>query len=491
MTSAVEADFVFSTWLGGAGSWTDPSKWSGGVVPNNTGSTTFRVSIPSGTVSSTAPVSIDTLDVAGWLSKQASLTLTGNAHVDGTVSLANGTVRLGANGTLSGMGLFRIASGGGLLSTASGTLTINAGMTVRGGVASRIGEVDRPLLNRGTIIGAGDYYPGAQCLVQGSTIVNQGIITTPGNSERVTFGGTYTRVDLGTLIGPGLQFAGTLQNAGRTLLIDEDGYYLAGATVMGGTIDVTAGHVLTATYPLGITFDNVTLNGRLNLYNYSWLNIRNGLITGHAEIALVNPAETPCRVISTSPTLTIGPNVYIHGGGGNPNFLGHASGVGDGRSAIVNHGTLRSEYSQYVSAECSLLGTSIFNDGTISIGSTSFMYASQFEYSNPTTITFGAGGVLEIAMSSSPTFGFLRVNGVLDLGSPLDELILSAGPQMQPGTFYRIVTTNLGVLGQFDSFTPGFEVGYTSNEIFARVVPEPAVATIVSVLVLVHRRRRT
>ena len=48
LTSLTRADAIDNTWLGGSGSWNDPTKWSAGVVPNNSGATTFRVTINNG-----------------------------------------------------------------------------------------------------------------------------------------------------------------------------------------------------------------------------------------------------------------------------------------------------------------------------------------------------------------------------------------------------------------------------------------------------------
>ena len=46
-TQAARADVINTSWLGGNGSWNDPTKWSGGVVPNNSAEHQFNVSLAS------------------------------------------------------------------------------------------------------------------------------------------------------------------------------------------------------------------------------------------------------------------------------------------------------------------------------------------------------------------------------------------------------------------------------------------------------------
>ena len=68
MAEPANAAQLAAGWTGGTGSWTDPTKWTTGAVPNNTGGTTYAVSIDNGnaaaskvTLSSATTVSIDSL----------------------------------------------------------------------------------------------------------------------------------------------------------------------------------------------------------------------------------------------------------------------------------------------------------------------------------------------------------------------------------------------------------------------------------------------
>ncbi len=64
---------------------------------------------------------------------------------------------------------------------------------------------------------------------------------------------------------------------------------------------------------------------------------------------------------------------------------------------MLNHGTLR---------DALILGESLFNDGTISVGSTSFVRVGRNAASHENA-TFGDGGVLTIAMSANSNGGVL------------------------------------------------------------------------------------
>src|SRR5262249_35155321 len=45
---AIAQSVESAQWIGGDGSWTDPTRWSTGTVPNNTASTVYAVSIDNG-----------------------------------------------------------------------------------------------------------------------------------------------------------------------------------------------------------------------------------------------------------------------------------------------------------------------------------------------------------------------------------------------------------------------------------------------------------
>jgi hypothetical protein len=224
------------------------------------------------------------------------------------------------------------------------------------------------------------------------------------------------------------------------------------------------------------------------------LYIGGGLIKGNAEFFLGGRAiEGPNRIITTSPTLTISSTVFVHGGGGrNVDPMGSVSGIGNGSSAIINHGTIRADNTAdgFWSGEFDLLGSSLFNDGVIAIGSTSFLFAARGS-SQVADLTFGPQGVLQVDVSSTANRGLLRVVGHLDLATSGDILMLNAGPQIQFNTPYRIATASQGILGQFDFVPAGFEILYQGNDIYVKRVPEPVcLVTLATMVTLMRGARR-
>ncbi len=106
--SFAHADVIDNTWLGGAGSWNDPSKWSAGVVPNNSGSTTFCAVVPSGSITTAlnaATITLDSLvlDTGGSVSSVARRSA--SSQVDGTLTIVNNYTTAGP---LSGGGTLDI-----------------------------------------------------------------------------------------------------------------------------------------------------------------------------------------------------------------------------------------------------------------------------------------------------------------------------------------------------------------------------------------------
>lgn len=501
------ADLIDTSCLGGTGSWHNPAQWSGGVLPNNSGSTTFQAFIPTGSVNLPAPaITIDSLnlDPPATLNISSSLTVD-SARIDGNVVLigtgVSGAMAVGPPGSLSGFGTIFIGplfAGGWLRS--SGSLDIPNGLNVQiegGQYVALMGSPNQPFVNHGHIFG-GKGGSNFRPIVRGSPFSNLGTIE--ARNGCISFGGSFTRDDLGTLVwGPGGAFGvgieGTLLNQNKTFKVDPaHPWELVGGTIRGGTLEIAPGSALLLPLPSGGTYyggtlDNVTVNGRISHFGAASLDIRNGTLAGNADIFLgPAPIEGPPRLVTSSPTLTLSSSVLIHGGGGGLTVPGRASGVGDGLSAIVNHGMIRSEFGGGgFPSEFDLLGTSIFNDGMLSVSISSFIYAAGASGS-PTTLTFGPGGVLE-ARWLSFTRSLLQIDGLLNLSTPQDSIsFVNLGPQ--PTDFIRIVTTTSGVLGQFDSVTLGFELMYSGNDIFARVVPEPSAMIMCMTVPLLLRRRR-
>jgi hypothetical protein len=175
----VAAGQTVVTWTGGAGdgNWSNPLNWNPNVVPNNSGSTLYRVVVPSGvtvvvdpTVPATLQIEELVLGTGSALSLRAgrALTVHGAADIRGSVdaSLGGSLIATGAGtqitGSGSGIPTFRVGNGGSVavgassysmtpirygnfpIFTADGTgsvlnlsslLTLNAGWNDQDGVA--------------------------------------------------------------------------------------------------------------------------------------------------------------------------------------------------------------------------------------------------------------------------------------------------------------------------------------------------------------------
>lgn len=104
-----------ATWLGGNGSWLVPTKWSGGVVPNN-GADTFDVVIEGDqsassnvnlNVSPPAQYTVSSLRIASGdlLSiKPTIVNVSGPLTVDGDFWVIGGELVVGSSQTLGGNG---------------------------------------------------------------------------------------------------------------------------------------------------------------------------------------------------------------------------------------------------------------------------------------------------------------------------------------------------------------------------------------------------
>ena len=215
-----------------------------------------------------------------------------------------------------------------------------------------------------------------------------GVCVDQHNVER---GGIYRLASWGTVQRSGgtIQFTGTLDNTGTSLVLDEvtGTWNLAGGRIVGGAIVGTngAGLVVTADSVL----DGVTLNADLTVPGGAGcgytrqLTVTNGLVLnstltlarygvgssavqltfagsqtlgGSGQVVFVNSGVCTgyqeSVYVWASGTLTIGPGITIHGQRGV---------VGNSSLPLVNQGTIRSDAGQTMI----VTGSSVTNWGTI------------------------------------------------------------------------------------------------------------------------------
>src|SRR5438874_2270944 len=91
-------------WVGGSATWNTPAKWSGGVVPNNSGSDEYNVTIDGNDgVTSTVTNDISNLTVSSLRLSSSDVLVFGNSSTftsTGTTSIS-GAVRIPAGETFA------------------------------------------------------------------------------------------------------------------------------------------------------------------------------------------------------------------------------------------------------------------------------------------------------------------------------------------------------------------------------------------------------
>ncbi|MCE9591901.1 MAG: Ig-like domain-containing protein [Planctomycetes bacterium] len=199
---------------------------------------------------------------------------------------------------------------------------------------------------------------------------NDGTISLTNST--LNLGGTFANADIGTLnrTGGAVNLTGVLTNTGATLALDAatGSWNLAGGTIAGGTVSATGGAALTATTSGG-TLDGVILSADLNLTTASALvTVTNGLtlngvltlganytrvtfngtqtLGGTGSVVFGDFYANPLIVGQTGTTLTIGPNMMIHGGSaqGYGGQIGYSDYFGGGNNtSIINQGTINAD----------------------------------------------------------------------------------------------------------------------------------------------------
>jgi hypothetical protein len=326
------------TWNGGAGNWSTPGNWSGGVVPNTPtnvvfidGGNALASNVTLDVSESIRGLTLDAGDTLRFGGSSLSFTLNGGgATINGLLDIANGTNNF-FNSTLAFAGTSAQSLGGiGQVSLGTNTagatfiannaganlLTIGPGLLIHGKNATFSGN-SGGILNQGTI--AADVAGGGlftlngmtnagtisgttnttltttnlQNAASGTVTTTAGTITLNGTwhnagvinsiNGTVNLGGTFVFGDVGTLnrTGGTVNITGTLNNTGSTLTLDATtgSWGLAGGTIQGGTVSASGGSQLLINNTA--TLDGVTLNSSV-IFTGSSLNVNvvHGLTLG-------------------------------------------------------------------------------------------------------------------------------------------------------------------------------------------------------------------
>lgn len=354
-----------AVWNGGAnGHWNTASKWSGGVVPNNTAEHQFDVTI-DGNAAVTSdltgmPVTVNTLTVTPGDALRlvdtlpdAALTAINGFHVDGRIDVSYSRLKVGDNGTFTGSGIINSFGGPSWLTATGGSLTIGAGLTLKSigdwfSPHIHVGESSYPLINNGTIWAA-DPFTGAT--IAGSTFTNNGTLRVGDRATLAIDTNLQQLSDLGHVVADGsgiVHVLGTIDNTGRTLHVDGSLPLRFGGTIKGGTITASSGQrFLTKGAP---RFDGVTLNAPATVEGTLTFAAGQGL-SGTAEVLLSGTSS----LHSGGGTFTVGPNITVRG---------HQGTVGSPGAQLINQGRLISEQS---GGKLTVTGNNWINQGTIEV----------------------------------------------------------------------------------------------------------------------------
>jgi len=249
-------------WLGGAGNWSDPSKWSAGVPAASS-----NVFIDHGKAGA-SPVALDinglatnlTVDSDDSLSLNNGVSLSIGATGGGTIT-NGGHLNINSTGTQTSLIVVN-AGGAGVTLTGGGTLNmsnstnniigpiggvlINVNNTIQG--AGHVGNTQMTLNNQGTI-NANFGGPGANRLILDPIT---GTTTNTGTVEATNGGTLEVQGSIYANTGGKIQAVGV----GSTVLLDQS------ITISGGTVTTSGGGVVSAN---GNGFSGPALDGRTNM----------------------------------------------------------------------------------------------------------------------------------------------------------------------------------------------------------------------------------
>lgn len=480
-------------WYGGAGNWSDASRWSGYALPGANDDVKLGWPYPNGAdvfLSYSYPSYITFTEIASLAIGSHSrlqiygttLQIGGEIVNDGALVLGRSystpsILRIGPNTTLSGAGTLTLNYNTFLDLNAS-TLTIGSAQTVRG--AGDIGNGN--LINRGHLIAEGSlsFYPGANSI--------------DNTAGRITVG------------------SGSVLSAMRTHFT-------------GGLISTTSGGgIYGGVGPASAVFSNVTFEGDARLggsltldaaINKGVLRVSSTAATATIKGAVVNDGD-----IHVTTTLAVEGNTSLSGNG-TVRLVRDTFGIPFptiGNIDVAANSTLTIDENQTVLGSGRFRGAAnshIINKGSILVDGVMYAYLQDGAFDNraghitvTAGATFGSTGTLVLGDASTLTFeiGSSASNhGALYVASTIPQALdgtlqLNIGYGAQVGDSFSLAKYAGGVTGSFDQIiAAGYSVSASFNggDLVVTVtgispVPEPASWMMAGVgLLLIGRRLRT
>jgi MYXO-CTERM domain-containing protein len=486
--SPTHAAVQTATWAGGAGDWSDASKWSTGSAPNNTATDDFDVAIDAAnlqasdvTLNSTVTVKSLTVDAGDRLSLPTSssrlnTSASGDVTLNGDLTLANGGfVRIGTDASLIGSGRVHL-SGASVFNNNGGTFTVGAGITAHG--AGTFGNGVYPLVNHGHI--AADV-AGEQLNVRGNAITNDGTIEVKNNAV-LTISGSVTPGVLDSVVNNGgtLKVNGTIDVSGGASFVNGavNNWRLGNSAILkggssGGAIETLPGHDLVSDSGGTFTIDGATINGTVHV-NPEVLLVPKG-ISGNGTVVSGGYITTSLSNFPPPAALTVAQGATLRTPG-----LADI----DTKGPIVIHGTLHAARDAAF-----VYGTGLQCDGTLRIANGALISGE-----GSGAVSLAGGGTLDIDLGGPLRPALLNTTNNLDLSGE-DFLNLRMLDTSPAASGYLIAQYTGTLSGVFDHVTDGYVVDYSQpHKIYVSSVPEPGAAAMACVVLAgagLRRRRRS
>ncbi len=462
------------------------------------------------------------VSVTGGMTLGGAMLIGSNAGNRGTVSFRGGNQTLNGSGTaVFGTSVANTLWTG----EASGTnLTIGPNILIHGhsgfvGPNTNFlgGFGDGSVINQGTInadVSGGaitvngtnwsntGVSPRGLQAIAGATLTlagswsNGGTISAAAGST-LNLSGAFATANLGTTntAGATVNLSGVLTNTANNLTLNDTtgSWRLLGGTINGGTVTTTGTHALVGTTSGGLLSNAVTLNGTLDVTtNGAVVSVTGGMTLGGAMLIGSNTGNrgtvsfrggnqtldgSGTAVFGTSvantlwtgeaagTSLTIGPNILIHGQSGfvgpNLNFLG---GFSDG--TVINQGTINADVS---GGSITVNGINWSNTGVSPKGIQAVAGATMTlagSWSNSGTIAAAAAATLNLG----GTFSVAGVGAISSVGATvnLTGVLTNAGTLTLDGPWRLLGGTIIG--GTLATTGSGALVGTTSGGLLSNGV---------------------
>ncbi len=353
-------------WLGGAGNWSDGTKWSAGVPGS-----TSNASIDNGNTKA-SPV---TMDIQGQAN---NLTIDG----DDSLSFNNGT-NLTINGSsISNAGTISLNSLGNFtyLFIANGaTLTGSGTVTMSNNPQNQVdGNGGATLTNKSTIQGVGqigDHFALANQGTVNANVNGATLAVTQDTNATQTNSGIMEATN-GGILQLRTSGSGSINNAGGTIkAVGTNSQVLLQASVTGGTLTTSGGGTFVQPVSTSSTLTTLTNSGTFSVLNNGTVNL-SGTITNTGTFQLNSTGSLTDLFVPSAATLTGSGTVtmsnnsqnQVDGNGGatltNQSTI-HGVGQVGPHFALANQGTIDANVSGAALQVFSESGATDTNTGTL------------------------------------------------------------------------------------------------------------------------------